>query len=166
MDLEDKRPRLGLPSKCALTVGSGLALGLVIAVGLVLRRQHVERRNRDATQEILESLAEDVRDFEGDPPRRDGGDLTDLSILVQGEISLPARPARRRSSRMSGGTIKLGEAYTHMDAWGNLIRYRCPGPNHKNGWDLWSVGPNGIDEQGAGDDLLVGEDVAEVPSGD
>jgi hypothetical protein len=51
------------------------------------------------------------------------------------------------------------------DAWGHPIRWASPGPVHRHGWDLWSVGPNGIDEQGEGDDILVGEDVADVGSG-
>jgi hypothetical protein len=51
------------------------------------------------------------------------------------------------------------------DAWGQPIRFRQPGPVHRNGWDIWSVGPNGIDEEGEGDDILVGEDdVAMVSS--
>jgi len=45
------------------------------------------------------------------------------------------------------------------DGWSNLIHYRCPGPVHKNGWDLISSGPNGIYEEGGGDDILVGDDV-------
>jgi hypothetical protein len=51
------------------------------------------------------------------------------------------------------------------DAWNHLVRYRCPGPVHRNGWDLYSLGPNGIDDRGGGDDILVGEDVAPVVSG-
>ncbi len=45
------------------------------------------------------------------------------------------------------------------DAWGNPIYYLCPGAIHKNGWDLISCGPNGIYEQGQGDDIVVGEDL-------
>jgi hypothetical protein len=48
------------------------------------------------------------------------------------------------------------------DAWGRPLLYRCPGPVHKRGWDMYSVGPNGVDEQGQGDDILVGEDMAPV----
>jgi hypothetical protein len=50
------------------------------------------------------------------------------------------------------------------DAWGNRILYREPGHIHTRGWDLYSVGPNGIDEFGWGDDILEGEDVADVMS--
>ncbi len=45
------------------------------------------------------------------------------------------------------------------DAWGNPLYYRCPGPIHKNGWDLISCGPNGVYEEGGGDDIVVGEDL-------
>ena len=98
-------------------------------------------------------------------PGREEGELTDFSFLIRAEISLPAHPSRRRTGPLAGATIKFGEPYTHSDAWGNLIRYRCPGPVHKRGWDLWSVGPNGVDEQGQGDDILVGEDVASLSTG-
>ncbi|MBI3724079.1 type II secretion system protein GspG [bacterium] len=46
-----------------------------------------------------------------------------------------------------------------VDAWGNPIYYRCPGPVHKHGFDLISCGPNGVHEEGQGDDILVGEDL-------
>jgi hypothetical protein len=55
---------------------------------------------------------------------------------------------------------RLYRSVVWMDAWNHPIIYRCPGPIHRHGWDLYSVGPNGIDEQGDGDDILVGEDVA------
>ena len=48
------------------------------------------------------------------------------------------------------------------DGWGRPIRVRAPGTVHKKGWDAWSIGEDGIDEQGSGDDLLAGEDVAPV----
>ena len=50
------------------------------------------------------------------------------------------------------------------DGWGRPFRIRAPGPVHKHGRDLWSFGPNGINEQGGGDDILVGADVADVKS--
>ncbi len=45
------------------------------------------------------------------------------------------------------------------DAWNHPIYYRCPGPIHTRGWDLISCGPNGIYEEGQGDDIVVGEDL-------
>ncbi|MEZ0230718.1 MAG: type II secretion system protein GspG [Planctomycetota bacterium] len=49
---------------------------------------------------------------------------------------------------------------SECDAWGQPFVFRCPGLVHRTGWDLYSVGPDGIDERGGGDDLLVGEDGA------
>lgn len=51
-----------------------------------------------------------------------------------------------------------------LDGWSNALRYARPGPIHPNGWDVWSAGPNGIDERGKGDDVLTGEDVAPIRS--
>jgi hypothetical protein len=51
-----------------------------------------------------------------------------------------------------------------VDGWNRALIFRFPGPVHRHGWDLYSVGPNGIDEQGGGDDILIGEDVAAVTS--
>ena len=51
------------------------------------------------------------------------------------------------------------------DAWGHPIVFRLPGVVHRSGWDIYSFGPNGIDEQGQGDDLVIGDDVATVTSG-
>jgi hypothetical protein len=51
-----------------------------------------------------------------------------------------------------------------VDGWGRPLLCARPGPVHKRGWDLWSVGRNGIDEHGGGDDILIGEDIAAVGS--
>ncbi len=52
--------------------------------------------------------------------------------------------------------IKWGGPYiegldTLEDEWGNALQYTAPGVHKKNGYDLWSVGPDG--EDGTGDDL-------------
>jgi hypothetical protein len=54
-------------------------------------------------------------------------------------------------------TVSQGETHWR-DAWNRPILMRLPGQVHKRGFDFWSVGPNGIDESGAGDDVLGGED--------
>lgn len=40
-----------------------------------------------------------------------------------------------------------------IDPWGNPYRYRYPGVHNIGSYDIWSVGPNGIDENGEGDDI-------------
>jgi len=39
------------------------------------------------------------------------------------------------------------------DSWDNPYRYVRSGPHNPRTYDLWSVGPNGTDENGAGDDI-------------
>ena len=43
-----------------------------------------------------------------------------------------------------------------LDAWGRPMRYRCPGRHNPDGYDLWSVGPDGID--GTADDITNWDD--------
>lgn len=38
-----------------------------------------------------------------------------------------------------------------LDPWKNPYMYECPGKHNTNGYDLWSVGPDGRD--GGGDDI-------------
>jgi len=45
------------------------------------------------------------------------------------------------------------------DAWGRAILVRIPGVQHSYGFDLYGTGPNGIDERGDGDDIILGEDI-------
>ena len=40
-----------------------------------------------------------------------------------------------------------------MDAWGSPLRYRFPGVVNVETFDLYSTGPNGLDEGGKGDDI-------------
>ena len=37
------------------------------------------------------------------------------------------------------------------DPWGNPYQYCCPGVHNKNGYDIWSMGPDGVD--GTDDDI-------------
>ena len=34
------------------------------------------------------------------------------------------------------------------DSWGNPFEYKCPGEFHENGYDLWSRGPDGVNDDG------------------
>ena len=48
--------------------------------------------------------------------------------------------------------------YTHRgrmpkDAWGREFRYDPEGRHNPGSFDLWSVGPDGVDDQGEGDDI-------------
>ena len=47
----------------------------------------------------------------------------------------------------SSPTIRL------VDTWGNRLKYSCPAKDVKLVFRLYSTGPNGIDENGGGDDI-------------
>lgn len=40
-----------------------------------------------------------------------------------------------------------------FDGWGRPLRYRVPGRHNKQAFDLYSVGPDGHDDNGMGDDI-------------
>lgn len=42
-----------------------------------------------------------------------------------------------------------------LDPWGHPYIYRCPGKNGAGSFDLYSMGPNGQDDNGSGDDILA-----------
>jgi hypothetical protein len=69
-----------------------------------------------------------------------------------------------KSIAMSSTFLCIIDTEVTHDAWGRELVYRCPGPVHKNGWDLYSLGPNGEDDGGVGDDIGVGADLAPVTS--
>jgi hypothetical protein len=39
------------------------------------------------------------------------------------------------------------------DAWDRPMRYRFPGIHNPEGFDIYSVGPNGWDDEGRNDDI-------------
>lgn len=41
-----------------------------------------------------------------------------------------------------------------IDNWGNVYNYRFPGEHNVNRPDIWSSGPNGVNENGGGDDIV------------
>jgi hypothetical protein len=130
----DEAPR-ELGWRGSFCLGCGIGLVVLLAVGLLVfwRGKKIEGRKRDATLHELEIKRRGLRPV---PADGSGGDWT--------------------------GQKALGNEKPVEDGWGNPLRYRCPGPVHRNGWDLWSCGPNGKDDQGTFDDILIGEDIAAV----
>lgn len=67
----------------------------------------------------------------------------------QGLMALRQAPAGLPSGAWRGPYLKADP----VDPWGNAYRYRYPGTHNIGTYDIWSVGPNGIDENGEGDDI-------------
>lgn len=133
----------------SFAVGCVIALFLSLAVGAVvfLRARSSENVKIDRTRTILEmtrNMVEAKEKAGAKAPHADGSgsDWTGQDALKK----------------------LLPDIVDVNDGWGNPIRYRCPGPVHKQGWDLYSTGPNAKDDHGTFDDLCVGEDVGPVSS--
>jgi hypothetical protein len=164
-EVTEEPRRLGALGMSLLSLGAVLAFGLVVVTAKVLADRSRLATERDVTSRAVAKLGYLVvhTDDHGytvtpHPPTSRGGD-DDRS----GQRKLVAWYMKEISPRFY---IPPFPPKTEvLDAWGHAILYRCPGPVHKRGWDIYSVGPDGIDDQGQGDDVLVGEDLAAVTSG-
>jgi hypothetical protein len=141
VEVGERRP-LSSAERAFLAVGSAVAVGLAIACAVVLWTQRRERFRYELTAARLDRISPDRKSVRRYLARRWRG------------LPSPSTPIPMGSDDDEGA----------RDGWGRRFLFSAPGPVHKHGWDIWSVGPNGIDEQGGGDDILVGEDVAEVSS--
>jgi hypothetical protein len=131
--------------KASFAVGCAIAVVLSLAVGswVVWTGRKAEDEKKRRTQRCLEADELCLKQLYGtNPPRANGAgeDWSGMKTLV--------------------GTAGKFE-WELKDGWGNPLIYRRPGPVHTKGWDLWSCGPNGKDDQGTFDDILVGEDLPE-----
>jgi hypothetical protein len=75
-------------------------------------------------------------------------------------LGIPPAERDPRFSLSTNGECLL-DGSPVVDGWGHSFILASPGPVHKHGWDVYSLGPTGIDDPaGGGGDLLVGEDTA------
>ena len=167
-----------------------LCMGVAIAAGLAVLQRRAEERRITNVRKVLEktrsfALGDGLTVYEGGrnisesvtgpwPPANGSADdqsgLVALSKVLK--LSCAMTDAGNAVFVIIGESgyssesrdFKLPAGAKAIDAWGHMLVYRCPGPIHAQGWDLYSVGPNGVDEHGEGDDILVGEDVASIMS--
>jgi hypothetical protein len=145
-----ERRVLSRRARTVLAVGVVVAIGLVaVVVVVVARRERVER-----TRRLLESLRENGPKRANERHRLWG----EIRRRTRRPVGILVGP---RTGRQSGDGFDAASA---RDAWGTPIRLQAPGPVHGGGWDIWSCGPNGVDEKGGGDDILIGEDLWPPPT--
>ncbi len=74
--------------------------------------------------------------------------VSDFPSTADGLQALVARPSSSLASRWSGPYI---EGALPVDPWGQSYHYEYPGKNNKDGFDLWSSGPDR--QSGTADDI-------------
>jgi hypothetical protein len=124
-----------LGSNRVLALAVVLALGVAAAAVTVLVRRHQQvaetRRRIEAMSFLLVEMF----------PSRTRSPVVDVRKAL---VDLPAH--------------LLEDACSCTDAWGRPFLFRAPGLVHPKGFDLYSTGPNGVDEGGDGDDIVGGGD--------
>ena len=139
--------RLGAIGKSLLGLGVVLVVGLVVVTTLIGYVHWTEAQRHAASVAALTQFREQVHRCK---------DAWEMERRFFDRVVLSAAEPRREDLVKSGY-----EATPTCDGWGRALLYSRPGPIHKHGWDVWSCGPNGIDERGGGDDILIGEDLAD-----
>ncbi|MEZ0228026.1 MAG: hypothetical protein ACAI25_05330 [Planctomycetota bacterium] len=155
---EQRRP---LSTRAKVIIGAGAVSVVVLIVASVLAARSA--RAITETNDALARGAPCVRELAVRYAREQSrGD--DSSRLSRGPYFVSVSGGTPSGIVLNEGGEPVASGPFLLDAWRHRVIFITPGFVHRNGWDLYSVGPNGIDEQGQGDDILVGEDVALVTS--
>lgn len=161
--------KLGLGCKIIVTllalVTAAFALGALISIRaqrVLTERIRAEQQERiDRTRRALEVVAQYCCRRRYRPPGVIPLPLKFFIQLDHQEGTLEERFAAGGARTV--GTVKGDGHELVQDAWGHPIRLVVPGYIHREGWDLYSLGPNGLDEYGEGDDILIGENCPTPP---
>jgi hypothetical protein len=162
MNVEDRSMRAPLSARKKLLLLAGVALVLALAVPLAF--VFVDRhRKREETKRILAEHLPDVRfGISGQRETFDSARWFLSSYLIFPNDTA-GQSVRTTWFAPPAKVAQLGEESDVVrDAWGNPLLVRYPGSVHRRGFDFYSTGPNGLDEEGSGDDILVGADVGLV----
>ena len=114
-------------------------LAILAAVVVPKFTSRSEQARQSAAKTDIANLGTSLDAFEVDAGR--------YPTSEEGLSALMAQPSNVKT--WSGPYIKGGQI--PKDPWGNAYVYRYPGQNNKNGYDLFSMGPDG--KEGGGDDI-------------
>lgn len=134
------------------------SLGVVLVVAVLgaaalLWQDYLERADLGRiTGDWLRQLSLGVRvqalSGTGPPLNLPRGNIRDLYRWIQAREQVSVPP--RRLPYIGGRDDEVG---TFRDVWGNELMWRFPSTSKEVIYDLYSVGPNGKDEGGTGDDV-------------
>ena len=115
---------------------------MVMGVAVVAYQGQRDVANRRAALAYVKMLATQINNFDGivgRPP-----------TTAEGLGALVTQPPEVQEGRWGGPYL---ESYAvSIDPWGNEYQYVCPGRDGRR-FDVWSFGPNMMDEGGEGDDI-------------
>jgi hypothetical protein len=153
-------------AKVAVALSFVFVCGLGVVAALAVAKRRAEHARRQATVDLLTRISAELKRPELVAPRADGSmDETGQYELVQGLClqlvlhHIGDEVPERGAAELVGALMTPAPSHLVEDGWGRPLRYRCPGTVHRRRWDLYSVGPNGVDEQGQGDDLMCADEV-------
>ena len=110
-------------------------IGMLIAVGVTqLDRIFSDSQENVASLFVNESIKTPLMNYRihmGSYPSTEDG----LEALIRAPAN---RSDRWRGPYLQGGRLPV-------DPWGNPYQYRYPGTRNPDGYDVWSLGPDGID---------------------
>jgi hypothetical protein len=126
-------------------------VGVVAAVGGLVAYQ----KSQSATAERRTAARTVKRKVEGDAKTRADADLADLGASITLYIIENNKPPATLDD-LTKPTPDRAKGYLRgeplpVDPWGHAYAYTTDG---KEDYTLWSFGPNGVDDKGAGDDIV------------
>lgn len=132
----------GCPAQRAFTLIELLLvlviLGILAAIVVPKFSGRTEQARKTAAQSQISIFGNALDAFE-----------VDVGYYPKGQNGLQDLVAAPRDAKDWKGPYLQGEI--PLDPWGNPYRYECPGRQNPNGYDLFSVGPDGRD--GTEDDI-------------
>jgi general secretion pathway protein G len=73
--------------------------------------------------------------------RLDNGDFPTTADGLQALLTMPAG----KDATWKGPYLDTNTGLVPVDAWKHAYLYKYPGTHNPNGYDIWSLGPDGID---------------------
>jgi hypothetical protein len=93
-----------------------------------------------------------------------GGNAVDVGLAAEYGTPVLAFPRSSDVRALYGWVKRVALVFEDdwkegrpVDAWGQVLKYRFPSRRPEQFFELYSVGPNGIDEAGDGDDIRAGQ---------
>ncbi len=122
-----------------------------ILAGFIMTANQSARRRASISKAKAEiaALESALEQYEQDLGRYPEGDIKDVVKSLSEEEDDP----NWFGPYMEFRSDQLDDQGRFIDPWGNPYKYVCPGKHNPRKFDLYSFGPNGVDDGGERDDI-------------